>query len=89
MRKSSRITTDELAADVLNLLDFNPMKSDVISKITQLQETGISDEKVIKTTIGYFESRQKKADDNKLTDPKADELRVISMPPAYQRDSWE
>ncbi|ERG93672.1 hypothetical protein [Haloquadratum walsbyi] len=89
MKKPSKITTDELAADVLNILDFNPMKSDVVGKIMQLQETGISDEKVVKTTIGYFESRRRKADNNKLSDPKPDELRVISMPPAYQRDSWE
>lgn len=75
-----------IAKVVLNELSHRPLLIEIVEKVSQLHNEGLSEQQVIQATKSYFSTKSDLSDSIDTLDPE--EIRVQSLPDKYQRLDW-
>lgn len=85
----SELPPQTLAEEILSTHDdIAPLLSEVVNDVRMLRACGLSDATIRQTVPGMYRLQQQQAASGTLTEPDAEEIRVLSLPSRYQRDDW-
>lgn len=80
---------EELADEIIEENDdINPLREDVIEKISMFRSCGLSDSKIKEAVPGMYEIQSELAEKGGLKEPAPEEINIISLPEDYQKKDW-
>lgn len=75
-----------LAKTVMNELQHQPLLIDVVNKVSQLHNEGLTEDQIVQATTSYFSTKSELPDATENVEPE--EIRIHSLPNKYQRLDW-